>query len=276
MDGDAISFSCSQCRCTSSTASSVPQDIGEIGAGMSQLFRTVQCLAGAVANLSRQVSALIQNPLPTPPPRLNEPTANSQTYTGNSGELPYRSRTGSEYLRRTDLYGEMKEVEERRKRINSVIVRGIDGPSEAEFLEKFHEVTNHLINETPAATNVFCVNREKKIFRLDIANRETKVALLDSAKDLKGTRFDSVYISKDLTYAQRKDNSRRRALMRSRRDASRQEGGVNEPPPVSGANATPRNLNPPQQSSASSATTAQENSNEVVEESSSQSHQNFQ
>ena len=156
-----------------------PQEPSDLSAGLSQLFRTVQCLAGTVADLSRQVSTFIQNPQPPPPSRPSEPTANTQSY-----------------MKKTELYGEIREIEERRKRINSVIVRGIDAPSEAVFLEKFHRVTQSIMQASPTASNTFFIDRDKKICRADIRDRlrQARAALLSNAKNLKEGEFRDICI----------------------------------------------------------------------------------
>ena len=219
-DAASIRFVCSKCRCSSPSTSSSPQGASELSAGLSQLFRTVQCLASTVSDLSRQVSTFIQNPRPpTPlPPRPNEPTTDTQSY-----------------MKKTELYGEIREIEERRKRINSVIVRGIDAPSEAVFLEKFHRVSQSIIQASPTASNIFFIDRDKKICRIDINDRQARTALLSNAKNLKEGEFRDIYISKDLTYTQRRENARKRAENRSNSN-NRNPG---EPSDNNGAGNTP-------------------------------------
>ena len=59
------------------------------------------------------------------------------------------------------------------------------------------------------------MNREDKLYRVDIAIRDDRLALLSSAKNLRNhNEFSAVYVNKDLTYVQRRENAKKRAAAR--------------------------------------------------------------
>ena len=131
---------------------------------------------------------------------------------------------------------EVIELYERRKRLDSVIVRGINAQDNAQFSTRFATVTQHLLNTRVVFSDVKCINRENKIYRLKIQNLDTRKALLEKAKSFKDSEISGVFISKDLTYAQRQDLYRRRRTHETRSAAGRTwEGGssLSHPPPAS-------------------------------------------
>ena len=77
------------------------------------------------------------------------------------------------------LYSEIREYEERnkrmrneKKRVDSVIVKGIHSVDMAGFANSFGAVCQQLIGVKPIMHDIFSINREKKIFRVKIKDRD--------------------------------------------------------------------------------------------------------
>ena len=101
--------------------------------------------------------------------------------------------------------------------VNSLIIRGIEGPSDNDFAGKFGEICLSLIGSRPEFNNIYCINRERKLYRITIMDRDKKIALLSNAKNLKNNdQFRNIYISRDLTYSQRQELRSMRAEERDR------------------------------------------------------------
>jgi len=54
-------------------------------------------------------------------------------------------------------------------------------------------------------SNIICISRDKNLYRTKIEDESTRKKLLDNAKNLRGSPFNSVYISRDLTFNQRRE-----------------------------------------------------------------------
>ena len=191
--GRGIKFVCSACRCL--TGQSLPPNITnstvDESASISQLFAVVKALAESVAQLTQQVTLMINNPV--------QQTSSSESFT------------------RERLYAEMREFEERKKRVDSIIVKGTGAGNIGEFTNSFNEVSEHLINDRPQTSEIFCVNNDRCIYRVKLQSREVKTALLNNAKNLKySDQFKNIYIQRDLTYSQRQDFNKKRAEARTR------------------------------------------------------------
>ena len=211
--GDAIAFKCSQCRlrvANQAGASASRNSNSELEQTVSQVFQMVRSLAVAVAELSNTVKTLSSLP---------------------QGASANNSAT---ILDRKELYSELFEFEERKKRSKSIIVRGVEAQSNDEFVANFEQVCNFLAPEAgPPAGQVVCISREKKLYRVTFSTKDTKQLLVNEAKKLKDHEtFSMIYISRDLTYSQRQELAARRA------EAGH---GRRENP----SNANRRNANPP-------------------------------
>ena len=188
--GEAIRFVCSKCRCAPQVSNSPSNSNDDGSTPISQLFQIVQSLAVTVTNLSKQVSVLL----------------------ANSSQQPLACNN---LINREDLYIEMREFEERKKRGKSVIVKGVDVGNENEFRDVFQELCNFTVGEHVAVEETFCINRERKMYRVKLQNKEAKISLLTNANKLKNSEnFSRVYISRDLTYIQRQELSQKRAAAR--------------------------------------------------------------
>ena len=100
--------------------------------------------------------------------------------------------------------------------------------------EIFTAVCSFLLpNMPPVSGDVVCIDREKKLYRVELHTREAKNGLLENAKKLAGhADWGSIYISRDLTWTQRQAQIQIRAQARQQRSQDRPPSGV-----LTGANA---------------------------------------
>ena len=114
---------------------------------------------------------------------------------------------------RLTIREEVREFEEREKRKKSVIVKGLAIAEGSNFTDSFRPVCSHLLgaNSDVIVENVFCVDREKNIYRITIENDGIRKNLMDKKKILKDhTMYKDVYINRDLTFIQRRELQLRR------------------------------------------------------------------
>ena len=222
---DGIKFVCVACRCAPGTTQN-----GEWKEALGQVFELVRSLSIGVANLTKTVNKVV----------LNSPQV-SQTASAAS-DHPITNSNANITLEKKDLYTELWEFEERKKRLSSVIVRGINATNNAEFSNQFKAVYRHLLNADPAIESTHCINQENKMYRVKFTDKAQRVEIMQKARELKDSEYRNVYITRDLTLTQRKEIAARRAAARGQRDnrrttnrRQRQPGD----PPVNGANAVP-------------------------------------
>ena len=93
-----------------------------------------------------------------------------------------------------------------KKRKDSLFERGISARDDGEFTETFKHVCRSITGNTITPDSVFCINIDKKLYRAKVSNFDDRNKILASAKDLwKISEFDTVFISRDLTYQQRQE-----------------------------------------------------------------------
>lgn len=97
---------------------------------------------------------------------------------------------------------ELRELEERRKRKSSLVIRGLQVSSPAEAAAKFGEVSQALIGERATLSEVCQIKRETDIFRGNLHDNRLRKLILEHARNLNNSPFSSVYIRRDLTFAQ--------------------------------------------------------------------------
>ena len=205
----AISYTCTSCRCAptrvpSSAASNTQMHDtnGEWNVAVGQVLEIVKSLAANMNQLSSTVNMLLNDR-----EKKEQPVPNSQTPPQNLEPT----------LAKKDLYTELWEFEERKKRVSSVIVRGTSCNSQAEFSNKFQRILNHLLNANPPITGTHCICPEKKIYRVTFADKSSRVELMAAAPSLRSSaEYKNVFISRDLTYAQRQAAATDRATKRNR------------------------------------------------------------
>ena len=137
----------------------------------------------------------------------NDIMRNSSTNAGSSR----MSGGAMEAENRAVFREEVRELMERDKRKESVIVRGISCAGEREFREKFAQVTGAVIGRSINPDSFFCIDQSKNLYRISILDSNLRKNLLDNAKNLKNNSdFRNVYLNRDLTFKQRQDLKTRR------------------------------------------------------------------
>ena len=158
---------------------------------------------------------------------LNNPISRQQNSSTN---------TASDTFSRSDLYVELREYEERKKRVKSITVNGIGASNDLEFSEQFNNVCQTLVNNSPTISDIHCINSDKCIFRVTLEDKDARIAILSSAKNLKNhPNFSRIYISRDLTYMQRQELIRKRTSRRAgyeQRDAGDLGSAASELPGI--------------------------------------------
>ena len=224
--GDAIKFVCSVCRCKAPKNKNPGQASSETNAALSQIFEIVKALAINVAQMSETINRLYL---------INDkPNTLGVQSEGASGSVT----SNTNFLTRRELYSELFEFEERKKRASSIVVKGINADDNNSFGTKFSEVCGFLLPEVDGeiSGDVFCINRERKIYRVTMASKNHKAELVSKAKSLKDhPEYGNVFISRDLTFKQRQELKAKRDASRSHTSSSR----LAPFPQLSGANATP-------------------------------------
>ena len=128
----------------------------------------------------------------------------------NSSQLP--STSNNSVVTRESLYTEFRESEKRKKRKDSLIVRGIVASNDDEFRAIFGRVSKIVTGTVLQTENVYRIPSQSGMFRIKIPDTETRRKILLNAKNLKDhENFKNVYISRDLTFVQRQEFRARRA-----------------------------------------------------------------
>ena len=193
--GEGIVFRCSSCRCGTGNNSPARGNSSET---VAQLHEMVKSLVITVSNLSAQFSKFL-------------------SHSEQSRNVPVA--TSVEPRTRSELYSELWEFEERRKRRESIIVLGTEVGNVAEFRQVFGNITGHLTGNIANPNDITCINADRSIYRVKIADYSTRNNILLKAKELKDSElYKNVYINKDLTYNQREELRQRLAARRSRND----------------------------------------------------------
>ena len=228
---DAIQYKCTACQCSPvanpSNTSAGGGGGGEWREAVGQVLEMVKSLAVSMKEMQETMSRTLQDQV-------------------NSNQMPNSQGQGGEEMPvlRKDLYSDLWEFEERKKRVSSIIVRGSGATTQAEFTGKFKRVYQHLMDAAPNVTNTHCISAEKSIFRVTLSEKSAKVQLLNVANKLKDSaEYSNIYISRDLTLAQRKAISAERAKRPRRRNSPRRSSGetAERQPPhrLTGGNSTP-------------------------------------
>ena len=161
-----------------------------------QLFEIVKSLAVNIAELTSKVAFLVSQP------------SEIQSHTNNETQ----ANRGSEYIRRDELFLELKEFEERKKRTKSIIIKGTKARNIQQFRPIFDDICQYLIGSPPVFDDIVCVSETNSIFRVKLQDMDSKYAIISNAKNLnRNDNFKQVYISRDLTYIQRQELAVRRA-----------------------------------------------------------------
>ena len=215
--GNGCVYKCSKCRCQGARGKIAAADLSP---ALGQLYEIVKATAVNVAQLTSDFQNLISKQATAPP--------------------------GAGGISEQDLYTHMHEFNERKKRANSLIVRGLTATNDAELVAQVNAVVRHLVPDSPVPKDGCCIDSAKKIYRITMPSRESKSRLLDSAPNLRNSEFAQVYITRDLTWQQRQAQIKKRAEARSRRRSEMSDGNSQQSSQVSGANSVPISPIPPQ------------------------------
>ena len=197
--GDTIKFVCSECRCqprsrgqgradSSISTSPVPQFSQET---VGQLYEMIKSLAQSVTLLTKKF----------------DESVNSSRFGNSLQNQPSSVAAAS----RDSLFAEFHEYEERKKRKESVIVRGIVAANETEFTTIFGRISLAISGRCIQPDQVVCINHQSNLYRIKIADHDTRRSILTNAKKLRDDdNYKNVFLSRDLTYLQRQEFRARR------------------------------------------------------------------
>ena len=98
---------------------------------------------------------------------------------------------------------ELLELDERKKRRASLVIRGLGAPTAADAAVKFAEVTQSLIGEKVVLSETCRIRTDADLYRGNVHSTRQRKLILEQARHLKDSSFSQVYIKRDLTYMQR-------------------------------------------------------------------------
>ena len=237
-EDSAIAYTCTTCRCiptrvTGTTSSSSQNSDGEWKVAVGQVLEIVKSLASNMNALSASVNNVL----------------NSSQGAGQQVSPEPPAPRSESAISRNELYTEMWEFDERKKRVSSVIVRGIQANNETDFLDKFREVVQVLLSASPQISDTYCISAEKKNFRVTFRDKATRVNIMSVARNLKDSpEYKHVFISRDLTFSQREEIRSKRDKRSSRPTTQRDAQGSGESHrntngTLTGANSVPVSTN---------------------------------
>ena len=203
--GDGIAFICTDCRITGGGGAGA-------GGGVSvdafrQLHQTVKKLCETVQELTMQMK---------------------QAVSGGTGDRPSLP-PGPPLIEgnRALIREEIREMEERKKRSLSIIIKGLDVSDPQDLSAAFNPIAVKLTGGSVSLLEVVCINLEDKMFRAKVSSVAVKKRLIDNAASLHGSEFSHVYVNRDLTYVQRRELKRRREQSHGRGQRPRGSDGAN-------------------------------------------------
>ena len=254
--GEGIKFICMKCRLNTSapdkgdgsdpTDKSTQEHSHLIGT-IQQLFQQFQGMCNMIANLSDELKHLAQSMQPAV-------TRNAEEVPGSTPPQPSSSQTTSasptlptdQPALRSVIVEEVREMREREKRKQSIIIKGLNTGSTAEATRMFKDLSSLKFGCEITLSDVTPIKDHVGMFRARITSDEQRKHVLDQAKMLKGTQFDGVYISRDLTRAQRTVLYEKRLAKRTQNQVATNENPPG-PPASDPSRATHASLtNPPQ------------------------------
>ena len=218
--GNRIRFSCPHCESNGAPVSS-SENIGQVQA----LSDMVNKLFTTVSDLSSQVAALVI--------KLREVRDHIASNKSTS-PLPCDPAQLQEIVQM-----ETRELHEREKRKDSIIIRGI--PLDT-VQPEFNRIVSFLCPNLDSIILSDVVPIKHNLLRAKILNHQHRLELLAQTKKLAGSCFSSVFISRDLTFKQRSQ------LKVKRGGGSGSGGGV---PVASSVPVGTRNTGAPQEAAAS-------------------------
>ena len=221
-DGSGIAFYCTLCRISRQKvqSSSPSQAQGLMTELIMQLFQQIQGICSSVQALTEQVKNVSVSP------------STSQTLNSCPASLPQnpaQQPASAEY--RTAIREEIREMTERDKRKHSIIIKGLGASTPRDLALKFRRLTSEVMDKPVEVSEVTAIPNHPQIFRAKILDEDNRNLVLEKAKFLKDTDdYKGVYISRDLTYAQR-------TALFNRRKAKVSGPGAAQDRPIGGSDA---------------------------------------
>ena len=160
-----------------------------------QLFQTVKKLCETVQALSEQVSGMVTD-------------AGGHAAAGHTRSPPVEGT-------RLVIREEIRELEERRKRRLSIVIRGLSVPSCEELNQAFDPVAKKLTGGPVLLSDIVCLNQDENLYRAKVSSDDVKKKLVDNAPSLASSNFRHVFVNRDLTYVQRSELKKRRDSRRA-------------------------------------------------------------
>lgn len=179
-----VGYECTGCRIRSGGQS---QGKARYGAGLAgdggsvgQLHETVKALCATVKDLERKVSALTKS----------QASMNTVDLLSSLTNYPDISPA---------IRKEIIEMEERRKRKESVIFRGLVSADIDDAKEKISQVTTVVLGSPLPVSNLFCIDQGRGIYRAECTNVTLRDDLLQKASVLQDTdEYKDIYINRYL------------------------------------------------------------------------------
>ena len=200
-NGGGIQFICTKCRVdhTSGRGKS-PSSATEphVAETLSQLSQHIKGICSVIQELMSQVKQLSAQPKP-----VGHADHNPQSVLSHAAGPPGNPQAQPPHDYRAAIREEMRELREREKRSQSIIIKGLKANSAADFSVKFAQMTETHMGTRVELTDLINVTGHAHIYRAKISDESLRKMLLDRARHLRGTEHNSVFISRDLTWAQR-------------------------------------------------------------------------
>lgn len=177
-----VGYECTGCRIMNDIQNQGggPNGSGD-GSGMSQLHDTVKALCATVKDLEKKISALTNS------------QANTNTFNLLSALSNYPDISPA-------IKKEILEVEERRKRKESVIFRGLVSADIDDAKEKIAQVTAVVLGSPLPVSNLFCIDQGRGIYRAECTNVTLRDDLLQKASILQDTEeYKDIYVNRYLS-----------------------------------------------------------------------------
>ena len=116
-----------------------------------------------------------------------------------------RHHTPSNNEYRYVVRAELREMEERKKRVSSLVVRGLRVGTAGEASTKFADIASSLIGERVEFTEVCRIKSDVDLYRGNVHDGRIRKLILDNAKHLRESSNSHVFIRRDLTFQQREE-----------------------------------------------------------------------
>lgn len=257
--GEGIKFICMRCRLKppspsgdgAGSSAATDKDQSHLVGTMQQMFQQFRGMCNIISDLSDEMKCLAKAIKSPPAQSLGQATEPAPPPPGPDPS----PKAAEQPAIRAVIAEELREIREREKRKQSIIIKGLRANSSAEVVHLFKDLSSTKLGCEVTLSDVSPIKDHAGMFRAKIMSDDQRKHILDNAKTLKGTRYDGVYISRDLTRAQRTVLFEKRQAKRTQNpttsEAPPPRPATNQPPPT-----TPVHPAPPAASDATQRTTA--------------------